>query len=114
MLANINRLRKDHEIKKVFKESKPIKSENFTIRWRRNRKGVNRFAVVVGTKIDKRSTRRNALKRHMREAIRNLNKTLPQGFDIVVMANRLPIWPIDRKKKAVELEALLKKISTEK
>ena len=110
MLANINRLRKDHEIKKVFKDGRPVKSENFTIRWRRNWKGVNRFAIIVGTKVHKLSTRRNALKRQMREAIRNLNKTLPQGFDIVVIANKLPIWPLKLADIQPELTALLGKI----
>ena len=110
MLANINRLRRDHEIRKVFKEGKPIKTENFTIRWRRNLKGVNRFAVIVGTKVSKLSTRRNALKRRMREIIRQSVQTMPQGFDIALLAHKLPNWPLKLDNIKPELSELFKKI----
>jgi ribonuclease P protein component len=111
MLKNINRLRKDHEIRKVFKEGKPIKSKNFTIRWRMNHKGVNRFAVIVGNKIEKRATRRNALKRQMREAIKTLGQSIPQNFDITLGAIHYPSWPLIQKDIVIELAGSFKQIS---
>lgn len=110
MLANINRLRKEREIQKVFKFGKSLKSANFSIRYVSNRLNNNRFAVVVGTKVDKRSTRRNALKRRMREVIRLLLQSLPKGFDIVLGAYKLPKWPIKLADVQPELSELLDKI----
>lgn len=111
MLANLNRLRKDFEIQKVFKQGKSEKSENFVLRWRRGKPGANRFAVIVSTKVHKLSTRRNALKRQMREVIRQLNKDLPQGHDVVLRAKKLPNWPIRQKLIAAELADIFNKLS---
>ena len=110
MLKNINRLRKDHEIRKVFKGGKSIKSKNFTIRWRPNHKGVNRFAVVVGLKVEKRSTRRNALKRQMREAIKKFGENLGSGFDVTVAAVTLPSWPLAQVDIFTELSEIFTRI----
>lgn len=114
MLANINRLRKEREIQKVFKVGKSIKSANFSIRYVPSRQSSNRFAVVVGTKVDKRATRRNALKRRMREAVRVSIETLPAGFDIVLSAHKLPGWPLKLADVQPELTELLQKIKWKK
>jgi len=110
MLANINRLRKDWEIKKVFKDGKKTLSDNFTLCYLPNRFGYNRFAIVVGTKVSKLSTRRNALKRRMREIVRQSVQTMPQGFDIALLAHKLPNWPLKLDNIKPELSELFKKI----
>ncbi len=110
MLNNINRLRKSNEIQRVFKFGKSIRSVNFSIRYAPNRLGAIRFAVVVGTKVDKRATRRNALKRRLREVIRLELQTLPKGFDAVLTAHKLPNWPLKLADVQTELSDLLKKI----
>lgn len=110
MLANINRLRKAGEIQKVFKFGKSIRSANFSIRYNPNRLNNNRFAVVAGTKVDKRATRRNAVKRLVREVIRLNIQTLPTSFDIVLSAHKLVSWPIKLADVQPELTELLKKI----
>jgi len=110
MLANINRLRKTREIQKVFKIGKSAKSANFSIRYALNRLGVNRFAIVVGTKVDKRSTRRNAIKRLAREVIRKNIQTLPLSYDIVLTAHKLPNWPLKLADVQGELSQLLSQI----
>lgn len=54
-----------------------------------------RFGLVVSKKIDKRATRRNRIKRHLREAIRNelliKCKALLHGYSAVVIVARPPI-----------------------
>ena len=110
MLANINRLRKAGEIQKVFKFGKSIRSANFSIRYNPNRVSNNRFAVVVGTKVDKRATRRNAIKRLVREVIRLNLQTLPTSFDIVLTTHKLANWPIKLADVQGELSDLLGKI----
>jgi ribonuclease P protein component len=110
MLKNINRLRKTREIQKVFKAGRTIKSANFSLRYAPNRLSSNRFAIVVGTKVDKRATRRNALKRRVREVVRTNIQTLPAGYDIVLSAHKLPNWPLKLADVEGELTELLKKI----
>lgn len=110
MLNNINRLRKAGEIQRVFKAGKSIKSTNFLVRFAPSRQLANRFAIVVGTKVDKRATRRNALKRRMREIIRRDVQNMPQSLDIVLTAHKLPNWPLKLSDIEVELKDLLQKI----
>lgn len=110
MLNNINRLRKTREIQKVFKIGKSLKSADFSIRYAPSRLGVNRFAIVVGTKVDKRATRRNAIKRLVREVIRQNIQLLPLSFDIVLTAHKLPNWPLKLADVQGELSDLLKQI----
>ena len=110
MLANINRLRKEKEIQKVFKFGKSVRSANFSVRYVPNRLNNNRFAVVVGTKVDKRATRRNALKRRMREVVRVSLQSLPTSYDIVIGAYKLPNWPIKLANVQPELTELLNRI----
>jgi ribonuclease P protein component len=110
MLNNINRLRKAIEIQKVFKFGKSIRSANFSIHYNPSRRGNNRFAVVVGTKVDKRATRRNAIKRLVREVIRQNLPSMPTSFDIVITGHKLPNWPIKLADVQPELTELLGKI----
>lgn len=110
MLKNINRLRKTKEIQRVFKAGKSIRSANFSIRYAPNRERSNRFAVVVGTKVDKRATRRNALKRRVREVIKQSLQLLPMSYDIVLTAHKLPNWPLKMADMEPELKDLLEKI----
>lgn len=65
-----------------FKRKLPQRSLHtgyFTLRYQSNQEGVFRCGVVVGKKIDKRSTVRNRLKRRFIHALRDniQRKTLP-------------------------------------
>jgi ribonuclease P protein component len=90
MLPAINRLQKNREFEKVFKHSRPIHTENFTFRIaaRRNIDFATRFGYVISNKIDKRATRRNALKRQLRQVTWDLISTLKSGYDVVVMVKK--------------------------
>lgn len=110
MLSNINRLRKSNEIQKVFKFGKSIRSANFSLRYNPNRASNNRFAIVVGLKVSKLATRRNAIKRLVREVIRINLPSIPTSFDIVLTAHKLANWPIKLADVQLELTELLKKI----
>lgn len=50
-----------------------------------------RFAIIVSAKVDKRATRRNRMKRLVREALQNLLPVMVEGFCAVfVVRSRLP------------------------
>ena len=50
-----------------------------------------RFAVVVSTKVGKRATVRNVIKRRVREALREIIDSAPPGFDVVIQARTASI-----------------------
>lgn len=110
MLANINRLRKEREIQRVFKVGRGVKSANFSLRYAPNHLSHNRFAIVAGTKVDKRSTRRNAIKRQIREVLRQIRSEIPQGYDYVISAHRLPSWPLKQQEIKQEIKDLVAKL----
>lgn len=47
----------------------------------------SRFGVVVGLKVHKRATRRNLLKRRIREVLRKHLKSILPGRDVMLLAN---------------------------
>lgn len=51
----------------------------------RNGKPHSRFVFVVSTKVSKRATERNRLRRHLREGVRALLPTVAAGYDVAVI-----------------------------
>jgi len=48
----------------------------------------SRVGITITTKVDKRATERNRLKRRIREIFRLNSKNLKENFDIVVIARK--------------------------
>lgn len=90
MLNKQNRLQKNREFQRVFKNSKPSSMKNLSVRVSKNfTKAVRvRFGFVVSNKIEKRATRRNALKRQLREIAHSLISELKPGYDILVVLQK--------------------------
>ena len=53
-----------------------------------NNATVSRFAVVVSTRVDKRATVRNRIKRLVRESIHHLLPIIAVGWDVIVFARQ--------------------------
>lgn len=108
MLAKANRLRKERDIKRLWKFGASYYSPWLALRKLRNEKGTTRFGIIVSNKIVKESTRRNKIKRRLREIVRlNLTKIKP-GFDCLLIARPLIVGQkyIDIKR---EVNILLKR-----
>lgn len=90
MLSKQNRLQKNREFQRVFKNSRPVSLNNLSIRIAKNftKAQYIRFGFVVSNKIDKRATRRNTVKRQLREIAASLLSKLKPGYDIVVVLQR--------------------------
>jgi ribonuclease P protein component len=105
MLSKINRLQKDKDFQKVFKGSKPVHTENLVFRVAEKSYKLSadsyklprgaRFGFIVSNKVNKRATRRNALKRRLRAAVGALLPTLPRDIDVVVMVKNDFVYPYD-------------------
>ena len=111
MLPTKYRLQKSVDFQKVFKNSRPIRLPNLAFKVFKNPKLVNegetnlRFGFIVSNKIDKRATRRNALKRQLRQVASDLISELNTGYDILIVVHKdfpYPYVQEDIKKQFLE------------
>jgi ribonuclease P protein component len=70
MLSPHNRLPKE-EISPLLRRGTRVRSDIIELIYR-NSTGIPRFAFIVSTKIDKRATSRNRMRRTMSESVRHL------------------------------------------
>ena len=87
MSAVNNRLTKDSDFKKIKAFGRSFFSPFFKLRYLANHLSLSRFAVVVSTKISKKATQRNRLKRQVREIIRLNQNRVKSGYDVVISAS---------------------------
>ena len=88
MLPQEHRLKKTKEIERVWKSGRSFFGPLVQIKAAPNRLQVTRFAVVVGTKAEKRAVKRNLWKRRTREILRAVIGTIKPGFDVIVSAKK--------------------------
>ena len=85
MLAKQHRLVKQKDFEKVFKQGRSYYTKLLGVKILANQLPANRFVIVISTKISKKATERNKLKRQIRQAARELDQELKSGFEIVIM-----------------------------
>lgn len=101
MLKTENRLRKDRDFRRVFKESRPLRSGSLVFRSVPSRSrfrqdvAAARFGLVISNKIEKSAVRRNKIKRLIRQAIQELLPEIKPGFDVVVLVKDRYNYPFD-------------------
>ena len=90
MLPKNERLKDRYLFNLVFKKKIKLYSRFLTLYYLRGKKDINMFpksAFAVGLNIDKRATRRNLIKRRIREAYKIVKKKLPKISVLVWVAN---------------------------
>ena len=86
MLSRTHRLSDKKDFQKVFLRGKSASTPYYAVRWHSNEMGSPRFGFVVSNKISKLATKRNTVRRRLREAVRkNLDPTFPP-LDVVFIA----------------------------
>jgi ribonuclease P protein component len=86
MLPREHRLKKETDIKTLFKKGKGLFDSVVGAKYKKTDQEVPRFVVVVGTKVHKRAYRRNKIRRRIRAILKkNLSKVSP-GYDIAIIA----------------------------
>ncbi|PIS08095.1 ribonuclease P protein component [Candidatus Berkelbacteria bacterium CG10_big_fil_rev_8_21_14_0_10_43_13] len=115
MLNKLNRLQKDKDFSKVFRSSRPVFTGNLNVRaLKRPDAGPSRFGFVISNKIEKRATRRNALKRRLRAATRELIPSIKVGFNVVITVKQNYSYPYDYVKLKTDLNLAYAKIGLKK
>ncbi|MDO8659488.1 MAG: ribonuclease P protein component [Candidatus Parcubacteria bacterium] len=106
-LAKKHRLFKK-DINRLFKRGKTVKNSFFFIRFLRNDANYLRTAVIVSTKIVKKATARNRIKRIFTEAICS-GHFLEKSYDIAIVAT---VSIVGKQSKEInrDLEQTLNKI----
>ncbi len=90
MLAQKYRIRTQEEWNLVFKKGKPFHSRMMLLKVMPNRKPYSRMGVSVSTKVDKKATVRNTIKRRLRAIFAGIHERLRAGHDCIIIA-RQPI-----------------------
>lgn len=87
MLPKTNRLVKTKDFEKVFKQGRSFFTKLMGVKILGGQAKNNRFGVIISAKVSKKAVERNRLKRQIREALRELNKKLLQGFDLAIIVS---------------------------
>lgn len=85
MLSKSQRLHQERDIKKVIRYGRTTANDFFTLKLLPNHLNSNRFTVLVSTKVSKKATKRNRLKRWVREGLRLSLSQQKRGWDGVVI-----------------------------
>lgn len=86
MLPGENRLKKEKEFEAVFKGGRALKGKYVFLKYLINGTDKTRIGFVVSKKISKLATKRNKIKRRMREVARMKRKNIKEGLSIVFIA----------------------------
>lgn len=93
------RLKKKRDFDFIFKKGKSFSTPILRLSYLKNNLGQSHFAVVVSTKISKKATQRNKIKRRLYSLIRtNLNQ-IKSGYNLIFI-----VKPEILKKKFSDLE----------
>jgi ribonuclease P protein component len=85
MFEKKHRLAKTKDIQETFSRGRSFFNSFFSIKFVKKLTPVPRFTVVVSTKVSKKATTRNRLKRIIREHIRLSLKDFSSGDYIIVV-----------------------------
>jgi ribonuclease P protein component len=79
------RLKKSKEIERTAKCGRSVFLRDLGIKYAPNNLSLSRFAVVVGLKVHKKATKRNRIKRQIREIVRLSLSKIKSGFDVLIL-----------------------------
>jgi len=99
MLPKVNRLKREKDIEKVFKEGKAFKEDFLILKVVENGLRSSRFAFIVPQKVSKKATLRNKIKRRLSESVRIKMKNIKTGRDVILLAisgaEKKDFWEIE-------------------
>lgn len=82
------RLRRRSDIERCQQQGSKIYSKHFLLLVIPSETPESRIAIAVTTKLEKRATARNKIKRRLRELFRSIRSDLTKPIDMVVVARR--------------------------
>jgi ribonuclease P protein component len=105
MLAKTNRLAKNKDFDKVFKNGRLIKEDFLILRFNSGGTKNSRVGMIVSRKVSKKATVRNKIKRRLRAASRPYLSRLKKNIDMIFIA-----LPGMEKKDSQSIQVTVEKI----
>lgn len=88
MLKKKNRIISSVDFKEIFTKGHVQENEYFKIIFKKNNLDYPRYGIIVSSKNCKLAVERNALKRKIRNILRNSLLIFLKGFDVVIMTKK--------------------------
>jgi ribonuclease P protein component len=85
VLPKIHQLKKK-EVERVFKRGQGFKEDFLFLKFIKNDLKISRFSVIVPSKVSKKATLRNKIKRRIAEILRIKIKKIKKGIDGIILA----------------------------
>lgn len=86
MLPKANRLKREKDIERVFKEGESFKEDFLILKTVKSNLKNSRFAFIVSQKVSKKAALRNKIRRRLSELARLKIKNIKKGMDLVLLA----------------------------
>jgi len=109
MLKKKNRVISSSTFKEIFTLGKVKENECLKIIFKKNNLDYPRFGIIISTKVSKLAVKRNALKRKIRNILRDFLPVFSKGFDTVIIVKKNCL-KISFSKLKESLEKLLLKL----
>lgn len=103
----LKRIRKDWEFRRVYRQGKALVSRRIVLYYFKNHETCNRLGVSISKKVGN-SVKRHRVKRIFGEAFRQMQDSLAQGYDFILVA-RKPTVKMNYHSAREELLLLCKK-----
>lgn len=103
MLHWQNRLRQRKVINRVYRQGKHRRTPNFRLQLLKRTSGATKVAIVVSTKVAKKATARNRLRRRVRGVVAELLPTISESCDLVITITDTQIADIGAEELKTEL-----------
>lgn len=103
MLKKENRINRNKDFDRIFKTGQSFYGRILGIKAVKNESELNRFGIIISTKVSKKAVIRNRFKRQLREIIKKEMINLKKGYDLVII-----VFPLILDKNYQELEDLVK------
>lgn len=87
MLPTLHRLTKGSDFKHVYSSGRSVNGRRLRLKYAANSLPHTRVGIVVANSVSKHATKRNLVKRLVREAVRAQLIQLKPGVDVVISAN---------------------------
>lgn len=96
-MKNTVSLNQNRDFLRLYKRGSSIVSKNIVLYYRKNKEERNRLGITVSKRIGK-AVIRNRAKRIIKESYRNLEPSMKNGYDMVIVArtaiNGKKMWEI--------------------
>lgn len=85
MLPRQYKLKKTTDFKSVFEKGHKVRDRDFLLVYKENGENKTRIGLVISSKVSKKATLRNQLRRKITESLRGRINDIKTGLDIIIV-----------------------------